>query len=156
MINWPRSSSKAPRYPTYRLPLIGLRAASVSVAVRDVNPSGRRPLNLGGFKIAKPQESYSLFLILYRALTRATNEVGCCDQQPAREDLAPRLGKEFVHIALGDPVCSVVSLRLDRPEVSVSVFGDQADAGVATPPPRSLIPQPHTPQLMGAAPAASR
>jgi hypothetical protein len=113
-------------------------------------------LNLGGFKIAKPQESYSLLLILYRALTRATNEVGCCDQQPVREDLAPRLGKEFVHIALGDPVCSVVSLRLDRPEVSVSAFGDQANAGVATPPPISLIPQPHTPKPMGVAPAGSR
>src|SRR5271165_2455432 len=104
---------------------------------------GARPVDLGGFQVTEQQNARLLLLGLDRALGDTPNQVGSRDQQPERELRPPRLGQEGIHVALDDPG-GVIRLRLDRPQLSATVLGDEVDTGVSAPSPRPLIPEPPT------------
>ena len=109
---------------------------------------GAGPVDLGGVQITKKENTRLLLLGLYRALGglprsgRSSRSVG------ETRTWAARLRQEGVHVVLGDSVGGVIGLGLDRPQVSVTVLGDQVDTGVSAPPARPVLPQPHAAQLV--------
>ncbi len=77
---------------------------------------------------------------------RGPDPAGGGDQQPEGELGPGRLRQERVHVGLLDRVRRVVRLRLDRPQASLVVLGDEVDPGIGTPPAGPVRPPPHPPQ----------
>lgn len=137
---------KPRHHPVDRLALMRLgRFGGSGRAWRSDGGGG--PVDLGGFQVTEQQHAGLLLLGLDGALGGVPDQVGGRDQEPEGELRPPRLGQERVHVALGDPVDGVVRLGLDRPQVSVTVLGDQVDTRISAPTARSLIPQPDPAQL---------
>jgi hypothetical protein len=49
--------------------------------------------------------------------------------------------------ALTDPVVRIVSLRLDGPETTIAILGNEIDASVRPPSPGPVLPEPDLPQF---------
>lgn len=107
-------------------------------------PRTGRPVDLGSFQVAEPHDARLLFLGSEGDLSGVPDAVGGGDQQTEGALGAlgsTRSGQEVVDVALGDGGCFGVGLGLDRPQVSLVVFGHKVDTGVGAPPAGPVSPE---------------